>query len=762
MRSHPECATVEGVYPMTTETYNVVGKPTRRPDGPEKVTGAGVYSPDLKLDGMLWGRSLRSPYPHARIVRIDTSRAKDAPGVHAVLTGDDVRGIRYGRRLFDVPVLANDRVRFIGERIVAVAADSKDEADAALALVDVEYEEIPAVFDVDTGLGPGAPILHPEFNEYTGVAKTLDSPTNGFSHDSWTVGDIDAGFANSDVIVEATYETPKGHQGYLEPHSCVVAIDGDGRAQIWASNKAPFLMRQQLSTATGEDTDAFRVNHAYIGGDFGGKGSPMEIPLAYYLSKASKRPVKIVMDYSEELQAANPRHGGRMRIKAGAKHDGTLVAWKAEVRWNSGAYGGFKPLPTANLGGAQFLGGVAYRIPNTQIDSIQVYTNSIPCGHYRAPGAPQSVFAGESHMDAVARAIGMDPLDFRLKNIIGEGDANAVGHVHEDVHAREALEAAARDAGYGGPKAPNVGRGIAMADHGAPGGETHAVITIHDTGDIAVETPLFEQGAGQYVVLQQVVSEGLGVPTSRVKIEPRDTDNVQFDSGIGGSHTTRIATIAAHEGALDAANNLKQLAAELLGWAEERIALRDEQLVNEGSGESIQIGDLVGRAGAPVVGRGHVRDQTRSPMTSFAAQIAEVEVDPDTGEINLTRLTTAHDVGTIINPIGHQGQVEGGVVQAIGFGLMEELVVDEGRVSNPSFAEFKIPTANDVPVLSTVLLESDSGSGPYKIKSAGESSNVPTAAAIANAVEDAVGVRIADLPVTAEKVYNALKAKNRR
>ena len=746
---------------MTTTAYNVVGKAAPRPDGPDKVTGAGTYAPDLKLPGLLWGRSLRSPYSHARIVRIDASRARSAPGVHAVLTGADVAGIRYGRRLFDVPVLANERVRFIGERVAAVAAETKDEADAALALIEVEYEELPAVFDVDAGLEPGAPILHPDFNEYTGAPAPLDPPSNGFSHDSWSVGDVEAGLAASDIVVEAVYETPKGHQAYLEPHSCVAWVDDEGRTQIWASNKAPFLMRQQLSTATGEAADAFRVNPTYIGGDFGGKGSPMEIPLAHYLARASGRPVKIVMDYVEEFQAANPRHGGRMRITAGAKRDGTLTAWKAEVRWNSGAYGGFKPLPSANLGGAQYLGGVAYRIPNVRIDSIQVYTNTIPCGHYRAPGAPQSVFAGESHLDAVARAVGMDPLDFRLKNVIAEGDPNPVGHVHEDVHAREALEAAARDAGYGSPKRPNVGRGIAMADHGAPGGETHATISVHASGGVTVETPLFEQGAGQYAVLQQVVSEGLGVPVSRVRIEPRDTDTVQFDSGIGGSHTTRIATIAAHEGAVEAAGSLRRLAAELLGWAEEGIALRDEHLVNERSGESVPLGEVVSRAGgAPVVGRGHVRDQTRSPMTSFAAQVAEVEVDPDTGEVRLLGLTTAHDVGTIINPVGHQGQVEGGVVQAVGFGLMEELLVDEGgRVANPSFAEFKIPTAADAPPLSTVLLESDSGSGPYRIKSAGESSNVPTAAAIANAVEDAVGVRIRELPITAEKVYRALRGE---
>ena len=744
---------------MTT-AYRVVGKPTARVDGPDKVTGAGKYAVDISLPGMLWGRSLRSPYAHARIVRIDATQAQQVPGVHAVLIGADVAGIRYGRRLYDVPILAQDRVRFIGERVAAVAAESRDIADRALALIVVEYEELPAVFDVDEAMSEDAPIIHPDFNTYVGVPAQLVIPSNAFSHDSWAQGDLAVGFAAADVIVEATYETPKGHQAYLEPHACVVWIDGDGRAQIWASNKAPFNLRQQLATATGTPVGGFRVNPTYIGGDFGGKGSPMEIPLAHALAKASGRPVKIILDYGEEMQAANPRHGGRMRLKAGVKRDGSLVAWQAEIRWNSGAYGGFKPLPTANLGGAQYLAGAAYRIPNVRIDSYMLYTNSTPGGHYRAPGGPQSIFAAESHMDAVARAIQMDPYDFRLMNVIAEGDATAVGHVHKEVRAREALEEAARAAEYHEPKRARVGRGIAIADHAAPGGETHAVVSILATGEALVQTPLFEQGAGQYTVLQQIVSEVLTLPPSLVRIEARDTDTVEFDSGIGGSHTTRIATVAAHEGAVAARDQVQQLAAELMGWAEERLVLREGRVVNEGTGESIDIGEVVNRAGRAVIGRGHVKDASRSPMTSFAAQIAEVEVDDDTGKVILRRLTTVHDVGTIINPVGHQGQVEGGVVQAIGFGLMEELVVDEGRVTNPSFAEFKIPTTADIPELRTVIMESESGSGPYRIKAAGESSNTPTAAAIANAVEDAVGVRIRDLPITAEKVYAALRARD--
>ena len=746
---------------MTT-AYRELGKSAARKDGPEKVTGGAEYTVDVALPGMLWGRALRSPYPHARIVNIDTSQAEALPGVHAVLTGDHplIKGVRIGRRLYDVPVLAQGTALFIGDKVAAVAAETKDLADAALDLIEVEYEELPVVADVRSARADDAPVLHPDLNSYEGLPAQVEGRhLNLFAHQQWTKGDVEAGFAEADTIVEADYTLSKGHQAYLESHNCVVRAEPDGRAEIWASNKAPFNMRAQMSQAYGIEADSMKVNPTYIGGDFGGKGSSMDVPLAYALSMAAGgRPVKMVMDYTEELQAANPRHGGEVRIRAGVKRDGTLVAWHAEAFWNSGAYGGFKPVPTANLVGAQHLAGGPYRIPHVRIDSWQVYTNSVPGGHYRAPGEPQSIFAAESHMDSLARAIGMDPLDFRLTNMIGEGEETPTGHHFVDLRARETLEAAVAEANYHEARPQFVGRGMAMADHGAPGGETHATVTVLDSGDVTVETPLFEQGAGQYTILAQVVSEEIGVPVERISVVPRDTDSVSFDSGIGGSHTTRLITVAGHEAGSLARQRLQRLAAELLGWNEEAIAAREGQLVNENAGESIPIADLVARAGAPVVARGHVQDTSPSPMTSFGAQIAEVRVDPDTGQVTLQKFTTAHDVGTIINPVGHQGQLEGGVVQAIGFTLMEALEVDEsGRVANPSLAEFKIPTVSDLPELRTVLVEAPSGSGPYNIKSAGESSNTPTAAAIANAIEDAIGIRIRALPITAEAVYRALR-----
>ena len=310
-------------------SYTTIGQPTPRVEGQEKVTGATQYTADVALPGTLWGRALRSPLPHARIVRIDTSRAQQVPGVHVVLTGADVRGIRYGRRLFDVPVLAEDRVRFVGERVAAVAAEDKDAAEEALALIDVEYEELPAVFDPLEALEEDAPILHPEVNSYIGLPKPLEKPSNAFARDTWSKGNIDEGFAQADLIIENTFTVPRQHQAYLETHSCVVWLDDQGRVQVWASSKVPYQVKEQLSVALGLPKERIRLNPVAIGGDYGGKGSPMDIPLAYFLAVRTGRPVKMVMDYVEELTAGNPRHAAIIQLKTGVKRDGTIVAHQA-------------------------------------------------------------------------------------------------------------------------------------------------------------------------------------------------------------------------------------------------------------------------------------------------------------------------------------------------------------------------------------------------------------------------------------------------
>ena len=736
-------------------SYTTIGQPAPRIEGPAKVTGATQYTADVALPGTLWGRALRSPLPHARIVRIETSRAQQVPGVHVVLTGADVRGIRYGRRLFDVPVLAEDRVRFAGERVAAVAAQDRDAAEEALALIDVEYEELPTVFDPLAALAEDAPILHPEVNNYIGLPKPLDKPSNAFVRDTWSKGNIGESFAQADLIIENTFTVPRQHQAYLEPHSCLVWLDDQERLQVWASSKVPYLVKEQLSVALQLPKERIRLNPVAIGGDYGGKGSPMDIPLAYFLALRTGRPVRMVMDYVEELTAGNPRHAAIIQLKTGVKRDGTLVAHQARVVFDSGAYGGFKPVPTVNLGGAAKAGG-PYKIPHVHIEGMQVYTNTIPGGFMRAPGEPQAVFAIESHIDCIARQLGRDPLDLRLQNLIEAGAETPIGTRYQSIWGKETLEAAVAAAGYHTPKAPNVGRGIAMGERPPAGGESHAAVTLNPDGSVIIHTSIFEPGTGTYTILRQIVAEELQVPIQSIQVQVWDTDGVPFDTGVGGSRVTRVAGQAAYQAAREASREVCMAAAEILAWPEEALTLRGADVIRQDTGDSHPWAALLQRRGESVVGRGSVQDMHPSPVTSFTAQVAEVAVDPETGAVQLLRFTTAHDVGRVLNPMDHQGQIEGAVMQGMGYALSEELVVDEGRVTSVSFGDYKIPNIQDIPALHTVILASENGPGPYNAKGIGENPIGPVAPAIANAVADAVGVRIKDLPITAEKVYRAV------
>ncbi len=462
-------------------TFTNIGQPTPRLEGTEKVTGTTRYTADLDLPGTLWGRCLRSPWPHARITHIDASRATRVPGVHAVLTGADVKGVRYGRRLHDIPVLAEERVRFVGERVAAVAAEDKDAAEEALLLIDVEYEELPAVYEPQDALATDAPILHPEVNGYVGLPAPLETPSNAFVRDVWSKGNIDEGFAQADLIIEGTYTVPRQHQAYLETHSCLVWIDDEGRIQIWASSKVPHQIKEQLSIALGLPEERIRVNPVSIGGDFGGKGSPMDIPVAYFLARRTGRPVRMAMSYIEEFTAGNPRHAATVHLKTGVMRDGTLVAQQSQTLFNSGAYGGFKPAPGVNLGGAAKAGG-PYRIPHVQLEGTQIYTNTIPGGFMRAPGEPQVAFASESHMDLIARGLGMDPLEFRLKNLLEPGDEDPTGMRYQEIRARETLEAAISKSDYRSPKPAGVGRGIAIGERTTAGGESHSAVSYNWMG----------------------------------------------------------------------------------------------------------------------------------------------------------------------------------------------------------------------------------------------------------------------------------------
>ncbi len=738
-------------------SYQIIGQSIPRVDNTGKVTGDARYTADVLLPGTLWAKTLRSPYPHARIARVDTSRAEKAPGVRAILTGADVRGILYGRRYRDISVLAQDRVRFIGERVAAVAADTLEQAEEALELLEVDYEEFPAVFDPVTALQEGAPIIHPDVNSYPGLPKPLARPSNAFVNDIFTRGNIAEGFAQSDVVVENTFTVSRVHQAFLEPHCCLVWIDDQDRVQMWSPNKAPQGLKESMSAALNIPKEKIRVNPVVIGGDFGGKGAPIDEPICYLLALRTGRPVKMVMEYREEFVAGAPRHAAVIRLKTGVKRDGTMVAHEMEAYLDSGAYGGFRP--GAVVGGIAHAGG-CYRAEHARIAVSRVYTNNLPGGQMRAPGEPQGFFAAESHMDCVARKLGMDPYEFRLKNLIEEGETTLTGGHYRGIKAKDTLKAAAKTAGYKASKAANMGRGIAMGYRGPGAGSTSLSLSLNPDGTIVIRTCLFEQGTGTYTTLRQIVAEELSLKPDEIQIQILDTDSgVPFDSGIGGSRGTRLASGAAFQAARAAKQELLDLAEKLLGWPKSETVLVGKELVHKKTRKRKRWDKLLSRAGRSVTGAAIHRDEDHSPVTAFAAQIAEVSVDTETGEVKLRRLTTAHDTGVIVNPIGHQGQVDGGVVQGIGYGLIEYLPVHEGHVGTAHFGEYKIPTVKDIPELKTVIVKGEAGVGPYKTKGIGENPISPVAAAIANAVEDAVGVRIKDLPITAEKVLNALRLR---
>jgi CO/xanthine dehydrogenase Mo-binding subunit len=722
--------------------HRIVGQPVGKLEGIGKVSGQARYAGDVTLPGLIWGKALRSPLPHARILRIDTARARALPGVLTVLTAQDLPNILVGRRMFDMPMLARDRVRFVGEKVAVVAAVDPDVAEEALALIDVEYEDLPAVFDPVAAIQVGAPVLHGNPAAYEGAPPERPHP-NVQSVLRFKQGDVEAGFREAERIFEHTFRTQLDHQGYLEPHAGVVAIDDDGRVQVWASNKMPFRLKELLAHALQRPPEHIRVNLTPIGGDFGGKGSLMDLPLAYHLAHVTGRPVKMLMRYAEELMAGNPRHPSVITMRTGVKKDGRILARQVKALFNSGAYAAFKPAPSVNLGGTSMGTGV-YRIPNLLIEAFCVYSNNIPCGHARSPGEPQMVFAGESHMDMIARELGMDPADLRRKNLLRDGDHLANGHHLEHVRASDTLEAALKASHYAEPKpGPWIGRGMAMTHRHIGVGFTNARVRLETSGVVTVSIALPDTGTGAHLVLRQVVAEVLGLSLDEVEIEVANTDDFETDSGVGGSRVTHTGGRAAYH----AAEKLK------------------EQIGAEAAKHGIPAGSLaeVARAAAKdgrTLEASHFYDaKAHAAVTSFTAQVAEVAVDPATGQVTVRHFTTAHDVGTIINPIGHQGQIEGGLVQGLGFALMEEMKTEDGRISTLSLGDFKLPTIQDIPPLTTVILEDPVGPGPFNAKAIGEGSISAVAPAVANAVADACGVRILDLPITAEKVYFALREK---
>lgn len=736
----------------------VLGIPSPRVEGEEKVGGKAIYAVDVMLPGMLWVKVVRSPMPHGEIKRIDVSKARAVPGVKAILTGQDLTGIRIGKKVVDMPILADGVVRYIGEKVAAVAAETEETAERAAELIEVEFDELRAVTDSLEAMSPAAPLLHPNVAEYKGLLHPIETPSNVFVHLTWKKGEVEEGFRQSDVIVENTFEVPAVHQAYIEPHSCVVRVNSDNSADVWASTKSPFAMREQVGSALQIPPSSIVIHPCYVGGDFGGKGDANEVALCYLLAKQSGRPVKFLIDYTEELIAGNPRHAAKIKIKTGVKKNGLLIAQQMEYVFDSGAYGAYRP--QGFLVGAHDASG-PYRIPNSHIEEKYVYTNKFPCGYMRAPGHPQGSFASESQADIVAKTLAMDPAEYRRMNFMQDGDRFPVGESIAHVKAGETLKLALEESGFYATKAKTVGRGCAVGNWVSKGGESYAFVKIDERGEVTLSTAVTDTGPGAYTIMRQIVGEELKVPLDSIKVEIVDTTRVVKDTGVRGSSSTRVHGGSAFEAAKNAREEMLRTAARAMAASPDDLILIDGGVTHGRAERRMSFSEIIRANGGAIVAEGHYVNMKEGPETSTVAQVAEVEVDSETGEVTIKRLTTAHNTGTILNPLTHQGQIDGAVVMGVGYGAMEELVVDDGgRVMTANLGDYKIPNIKDIPLLRTAILQSNAGSGPYNSMSIGETAIIPTAAAIANAVEDAVGVRIKSLPITAEKVLNALKERD--
>ena len=760
----------------------VVGSPVIRVDALEKVRGAAVFGADVRLVGMLYGAALRSPYAHARILSIDTSEAVKLHGVRAVATGADMPDVLAGEGIKDMPFLAVDVVRYAGEPVAAVAADDLETALKAVKLIKVEYEELPVVLDAAEAMEPGAPIVHESMMSYKriGVLKPVPG-TNVVTVVEYNKGDVAQGFAESDHVFEDTYTSQTVQHGCIEPHNAVALVDVNGRLTVWAANDSPHRLRKDLGDALGWPLNRIRCISTFVGGGFGGKGGVKAEPVAIALAfKANHRPVKVVYSREEVFQATLVKHATKVTVKTGVKRDGTLVAREVKVIWDTGAYAEKGPIvciqATAGSAGP-------YKIPHAHMTGYSVYTNRVMAGAYRGYGVPQLVWAYESQMDEIAKRLGIDPVELRLKNVLQEGDVNPVGIMAHSVGVHECVQQAAKGIGWEqrhlAPRqtAPGRYRGIGIAcsmkNTKTPSGSA-AVIYMSQDGRVNVACATVEVGQGIRTALAQIVSEVLGVPVSEIVFTEPDSDVTPFDSSTTSSRSTFHMGNAVKLAAEDVRDQLRDLGSLVFACPPEEVTVSHGRVLRAGHNDQSMSYEEVLRkqygAGAGLTGKGFYYPEmakgkplhgSPSLFWMYSAHAAEVEVDTETGKVAVKRIIAASDMGRAINPINCLQQTEGGALHAMGCTMFEEVLLDKkGRMLNPNFHDYKMPTAVDAPEIIAVLVEAPHREGPFGAKGVGEIVTTSVAAAISNAINDAVGIRIKDLPLSAPRVLAALKAKS--
>jgi CO/xanthine dehydrogenase Mo-binding subunit len=742
---------------------SVIGRGLHRVEGASKVSGSCIYSADIMRPDALWAGFLRSPFAHARIVKIDASRAQRLPGVKAVITGKNVSPRLEGVTLLDKPVLAQDRVRYIGEKVAAVAAVDKNVVQEALELIDVEYEELPAVFDPIEAMNPDAPLLHPDYPSYQGQHKT-EGLRNVRSLVQSSKGNVEQGFSESDEIFENTFSTQMVHQGFIEPRAGLVEIDSQGRVGIWQCHQSPFAIRRWLAEHADMPEEMIVVHPTSTGGSFGGKQGSEDSIVTYYLARAARQPVKFVESYQEELQDGQPRHAAAITLRTGVKRDGRLWAWDAKVVYNGGAYGARTPQNRMN--GTFMLAG-GYRTPHVRMTGLIVYTNQVPSGYFRAPGEVQTLFAVESHMDEMARALGLDPLEFRLRNALREGDSKPNGEPMRDPHALDVLKRIGSLSQWrkGKRKARKDsedfvrGRGIAFADRHIGIGESEAEIFVEADGSLRLVTSVRDVGVGAYTMHRQVAAEVLRVDPEIIWIDVTGTDG-PYDEGVKAQRGTHVEGLAVFGAATSLTDVLRRQAAGQWNVELDKVRWDRGRAHLIGSKKSLDLKAIALHAvDGSLSARGHSKP-ARPETYTYQSVVANVAVDKTTGEVKVEKLYYVIDATKIINPLIYYGHIHGGVIQGLGFSLTEHLVTEDGRVAALSLGEYKIPTIRDIPQLSTAIVKANEGPGPFGAKAVGEAGISLVAPAIANAVADAIGVRIKDAPITAEKIFNAWRQRS--
>jgi CO/xanthine dehydrogenase Mo-binding subunit len=736
-----------------------IGERTIRPDGADKVTGRATYGADTQMAGMIWGKVLRSPHAHAHILSIDTSKAEKLPGVKAVITAKDVvefpldKSVMLGiqdMRWMCRNVMAREKALFHGHPVAAVAAVSEVIAAEACKLIEVEYEVLPHVIELDDALKSDAPILH-EFLKFEGKSSNIVAK---LEH---RLGDVEDGFAQADVVIERSFTTRPVHQGYIEPHACLVSVSADEKATIWSSSQGQFMVRAMTALLTGIPQSNIRAIPAEIGGGFGGKTIVYLEPLAVLLAKKSGRPVKMAMSREEVFRASGPTSGSKSTVTIGATKDGKIVAAQGTFYLQAGA------LPGSPIRGAASCAFAPYSIPNVHAVGYDVVSNRSKVAAYRAPGAPIGAYAAECVLDEVAEALKMDPLQFRVLNAARQGTKAAHGPVYPVIGFMDTIEAALAHPHYKAPLGKNQGRGVASGFWFNAGGESSAQVNITEDGNVVITTGHPDIG-GSRAAIANIAAELLGIDYRRVSVLIGDTATVGFSNLTGGSRVLFASAIVVTESTETVIKTLCSRAAKIWKIDPDAVVWEDGEARpagdNAGKFPALTLAELAARAtetGGPI-GAG-AQLNTTGAEGGFSTHICDVEVDPELGIVRVIRYTSVQDVGRAVHPSYVEGQIQGGAAQGIGWALSEAYLYDKnGKVDNASFLDYRMPVCSDLPMLDTVLIEVPNPKHPQGVKGVGEVPLVPVLAAVANAVHNALGKRLFALPMSPPDVLEALDA----